>query len=85
MSETVFQESAAKVAIGFLSQIKIFENTACGHVTEVPNVSHRVCQKKVSGNIDTIIVAIFVFSLNCACTEFIPKYALTWKYVSMNF
>ena len=36
MHETVFQESAAKVAIGFFSEIKIFENTAFGHVTEVP-------------------------------------------------
>ena len=36
MPETVFQESAAKVAIGFFSQIKFFENTAFGHVTEVP-------------------------------------------------
>ena len=36
MPETVFQESAAKVAIGFFSEIKIFENTAFGHVTEVP-------------------------------------------------
>ena len=34
--ETVFQESATKAAIGFFSQIKIFENTAFGHVTEVP-------------------------------------------------
>ena len=32
----VFQEIAAKVAIGFSSQINIFENTAFGHVTEVP-------------------------------------------------
>ena len=33
----VFQESAAKVAIGF------FENTAFGHVTEVPRVAnHRL-------------------------------------------
>ena len=36
MPETVFQESAAKVAIGFFSLIKNFENTAFGHVTEVP-------------------------------------------------
>ena len=27
-----------KVAIGFFSKIKIFENTAFGHVTEVPRV-----------------------------------------------
>ena len=38
MPETVFEESAAKVAIGFFSQIKVFENTAFGHVTEVPNI-----------------------------------------------
>ena len=40
----VFQESVAKVAIGFFSQIKIFENTAFGQVTEVPiskDLSHR--------------------------------------------
>ena len=30
-----FQESAAKVAIGFFSEIKLFENMAFGHVTEV--------------------------------------------------
>ena len=38
MLETVVQESAAKAAIGFFSQIKVFENTAFGHVTEVPNI-----------------------------------------------
>ena len=32
----VFQEIAAKVAIGFFSCIKIFENTAFGYVIEVP-------------------------------------------------
>ena len=32
----VFQETAAKFAIGFFSYIKIFENTAFGHATEVP-------------------------------------------------
>ena len=32
----VFQEIAAKVAIGFFSCVKILENTAFGHVTEVP-------------------------------------------------
>ena len=32
----VFQENAAKVAIGFFSWIKIFENTAFRYVTEVP-------------------------------------------------
>ena len=32
----VFQEIAAKVTIGFFFKIKIFENTAFGHVTEVP-------------------------------------------------
>ena len=36
MPEMIFQEIAAKVAVGFFSQIKIFENTAFGHVTEVP-------------------------------------------------
>ena len=36
MPETVFQERAAKVAIDVFSQIKSFENTAFGHVTEVP-------------------------------------------------
>ena len=36
MPETVFQESATKVAIGFFASIKIFENTAFDHVTEVP-------------------------------------------------
>ena len=36
MPETVFKENAAKVAIGFFSYIKVFENTAFGHVTEVP-------------------------------------------------
>ena len=35
----VFQESAAKVAIVFF-EIKIFENTAFGHVTEVPNINY---------------------------------------------
>ena len=38
MPETVFHESVAKVAISFFSLIKIFENTAFGHVTEVPNL-----------------------------------------------
>ena len=28
---------------------------------------------------------ILRFSLNCACAEFILKYALTWKYVNINF
>ena len=32
----VFQKIAAKFAIGFFSYIKIFENTAFGHATEVP-------------------------------------------------
>ena len=36
MPEKVFQESAAKVAIGFFSKIAIFENAAFSHVTEVP-------------------------------------------------
>ena len=36
MPVTVFQGSAAKVAIDFFSEIKIFENTVFGHVTEVP-------------------------------------------------
>ena len=36
----VFQESAAKLAIGFFSEIKIFENTAFGRVTEVPPSSY---------------------------------------------
>ena len=35
MSKTVFQESAAKVATGFFSENKIFENTNFGHVTKV--------------------------------------------------
>ena len=35
MPETVFQESAGKHAIGVFFKIKIFRNTACGHVTEV--------------------------------------------------
>ena len=40
--ETDFQESAAKFAIGFFSYIKIFENTASGHMTEVPTcISYR--------------------------------------------
>ena len=42
-------------------------------------------KKKVSGKNDTITVAIFVFLLNCLCAEFILKYALTWKYVNVNF
>ena len=33
----VFQKIVAKVAIGFFSYIKTFENTAFGHVNEVPN------------------------------------------------
>ena len=45
MPKTVFQESAAKVAIGIFSQIKIFEITAFGHVTEVPT-----CYKAVEGS-----------------------------------
>lgn len=36
MPEMIFQEIAAKVAVGFFSQIKIFENTVFVHVTEVP-------------------------------------------------
>ena len=35
----VFQEIAGKVAIDFFSEIKIFENTAFGYVTEVPTVN----------------------------------------------
>ena len=41
--------------------------------------------KKVSGKSDTITVVIFAFSPDCACGEFISKYALTWKSVNMNF
>ena len=41
--------------------------------------------EKVGGQNDTITAAIFAFSLICACAEFICKYALTWKYVNMNF
>ena len=40
MTETVFQESAAKVAIDFFSLIKIFENMAFDHVIEVPTASY---------------------------------------------
>ena len=36
----VFQESVAKAAIGFFSHITIFDNTAFGHVTEVPTQRH---------------------------------------------
>ena len=36
LPEMVFQEIAGKVAIGFFFLIQIFENTAFGHVTEVP-------------------------------------------------
>ena len=32
----VIQEITTKVVIGFFSQIKVFENTAFGHETEVP-------------------------------------------------
>ena len=39
-----FKESAAKVAIGFFSSIKIFENTAFGHVTEVPTSISGICE-----------------------------------------
>ena len=42
-------------------------------------------RKKVSGKNDTITSNIFVFSLICACTEFISKNAVTWKYLNMNF
>ena len=42
MAKIVFQEIAAKVAIGFSSYIKILENTIFGHGTEVPNK----CSKK---------------------------------------
>ena len=41
--------------------------------------------EKVSGQSDTITAAIFAFLLICACAELISKYALTWKYVNMNF
>ena len=34
----VFQQIAANVVIGLSSYIKIFENTAFGHWTEVPNL-----------------------------------------------
>ena len=37
MLEMVFQQIAVKVAIGFFSYIKIFENTVFDYVTEVPN------------------------------------------------
>ena len=33
----VYQQFAAKVVIGFSSYIKVFEDTAVAHVTEVPN------------------------------------------------
>ena len=36
MPEAVFQESAAKVAIGFFLKLRFFENAVFGHVTEVP-------------------------------------------------
>ena len=39
MPETVFRESAAKVAIGFFSLIRNSENAVYGHVTEVPNAA----------------------------------------------
>ena len=37
----VFRESAAKVAVGFFSEIKISKNTAFDHVTEVPKVIYQ--------------------------------------------
>ena len=43
----VFQEIVAKVAIDFFSYIKIFENKAFGHVTEVPN--YEICHSYSSG------------------------------------
>ena len=43
MPKTVFQESAAKVVIGFFSKIKLFENMAFGHVTEVPTTRYIRC------------------------------------------
>ena len=36
----VFQEIAAEVPFGFSSWIKIFENTAFGHVNEVPSINN---------------------------------------------
>ena len=41
----VFQETAAKVAISFFSQIKIFDMTAFGHLTEVHNCK-TICVEK---------------------------------------
>ena len=37
--EMVFQQTNAKVAIGFSSFINFFENTVFGHVTEVPTLT----------------------------------------------
>ena len=41
--------------------------------------------KKVSLQNDTITAAIFAFLLTCACTEYISKYALTWKICQYEF
>ena len=37
----VFHENAAKVAVGFFSEIKIAKNTAFDHVTKVPKVIYK--------------------------------------------
>ena len=50
MPETIFQEIAAKVAISFFSEIKIFENKVFGHVTEVPTIKNQnwLCLKNIA-------------------------------------
>ena len=42
MPEMIFQQTAARVAIAFSSYVKIFENTAFGHVTKVPSLVVRL-------------------------------------------
>ena len=61
MPETVFQESAAKVAIGFYSEIRIFENAAFGHVTEAPNSFIKSLDWIEIPSEDIILAACFCF------------------------
>ena len=72
----VFQQIAANVVIGLSSYIKIFENTAFGHWTEVPNLRlFREQSVSLSQALD-----LFFFSLPFNILHFIDivSYSIVW-------
>ena len=72
----VFQQIAANVVIGLSSYIKIFENTAFGHWTEVPNLRlFREQSVSLSQALD-----LFFFSLPFNILHFVDivSYSIVW-------